>query len=57
MKALHITEPSAIAMDKTQLHDELKGQLQGCIGKRVTNGMLACIGRAQSDDEIDTCMR
>jgi hypothetical protein len=57
MKALHITDPIAVAKRKTEVHDELKGELQGCIGKRITDEMLACVARAQSADEIDKCMR
>jgi len=57
MKALHITDPASVAKRKTEVHDELKGELQGCIGKRITDEMLACVARAQAADEIDKCMR
>jgi hypothetical protein len=57
MKAMHISDPVAIDKRKQEIQAELKGQLQGCIGKRITDGMLACVARAQTADNIDECMR
>lgn len=57
MKAMHITDPVAIDKRKQEIQAELKGQLQGCIGKRITDGMLACVARAQTAEAIDGCMR
>jgi hypothetical protein len=57
MRAMHITDPVAIDKRKQEIQGELKGQLQGCIGKRITDGMLACVARAQTAEDIDACMR
>jgi hypothetical protein len=57
MKAMHITDPVAIDKRKQEIQNELKGELQGCIGKRITDGMLACVARAQTAEDIDGCMR
>jgi hypothetical protein len=57
MKAMHITDPVAVDKRKQEIQTELKGQLQGCIGKRITDGMLACVARAQTAEDIDSCMR
>jgi outer membrane lipoprotein SlyB len=57
MKSMHITDPVAIDKRKNEIQAELKGQLQGCIGKRITDGMMACVARAQTAEAIDSCMR
>jgi len=57
MKAMHISDPVMIDKRKKEIQTELKGQLQGCIGKRITDGMLACVARAQTAEDIDACMR
>ena len=57
MKSMHITDPVAIDKRKQEIQSELKGQLDGCIGKRITDGMLACVARAQTAEAIDSCMR
>jgi hypothetical protein len=57
MRAMHITDPVMIDKRKQEIQNELKGQLQGCIGKRITDGMLACVARAQTAEAIDACMR
>ena len=31
--------------------------MKECIGRRVTDGMIACVKKAQSQDEIQTCLR
>ena len=57
MKSMHITDPVMIDKRKQEVQGELKGELQGCVGKRITDSMLACVARAQTADEIDGCMR
>jgi hypothetical protein len=57
MKSLAITDQAAIAKRKEEIHSEMKGDLTGCVGKRVTNAMMACVQKAQSTDEMTQCMR
>ena len=57
MKTMHITDPVAIDKRKQEIQGELKGALQGCVGKRITDSMLACVARAQTAGDIDACMR
>ncbi len=57
MKALHIEDPTAIDKRKKEIREELKPLLKDCVGKRITDSMLACVARAQTADEIDGCMR
>ena len=57
MKSMHISDPVMIDKRKQEIQTELKAQLQGCIGKRITDGMLACVARAQTAEAMDECMR
>lgn len=57
MKQMAIKDPAAIEKRKQEIRTELKGALEGCIGKRITDGMLACVARAQTATDIDACMR
>jgi hypothetical protein len=57
MKAMHISDPVAIDKRKQEIQTELKGELSGCIGKRISDTMLACVARAQTAEDIDGCMR
>src|SRR5262249_978644 len=57
LKRMNITDPTAIAKRKDEIRGEFKESLKDCVGKRVTDGMLACVGTAQTADEIDRCMR
>ena len=57
MRAMHITDPVAIDKRKKEIQTELKSQLDGCVGKRITDAMMACVARAQTAEAIDGCMR
>ncbi len=57
MKAMHITDPVAIDKRKQEIQSSLKAELVGCVGKRITDAMMACVARAQSAEDIDDCMR
>ena len=59
MKKLNITDPAAIAKrkDEERSDPKTKADLQGCIGKRITDAMMTCVKKAQTGDEIDQCIR
>jgi hypothetical protein len=57
MKQMKIDDPAAIEKRKTEIRTTMEGQLKGCIGKRVTDGMMKCVRNAKTTDEIDGCMR
>jgi hypothetical protein len=57
MKSMNITDPAAIDKKKAEMRAEFEADLKGCVGKRVTDGMMECVKKAQKPDEIDKCMR
>jgi hypothetical protein len=57
MKQMKIDDPVAIDKRKAEIRATMEGQLKGCVGKRVTDGMMKCVNGAKTIDEIDGCMR
>ena len=57
MKQMQITDTNTIDKRKSEIRQQMGDQLKGCVGKRVTNGMMTCVKQAQSADEIDECLR
>jgi hypothetical protein len=57
MKQMQITEQAAIDKRKAEIRATMADQLKGCVGKRVTDKMMACVRTAGSADEIDQCLR
>lgn len=57
MHAMNINDPTAIEKRAAQMRADMKDQLKDCVGKRVTDSMLACVKKAQTNDEIDKCTR
>jgi hypothetical protein len=50
------------AEDRNRQKDILLSRTTGvdntdCIGRRITDGMLACVKKAKSQDEITSCLR
>jgi len=59
MKAMNLTDPDAIGKKQAEFKSdpEMKAQLEACVGRRVTDGMMKCVRSAVTADEISQCMR
>lgn len=57
LKALGIVDPDIVAKRKQEMRTSMKDDIDKCIGKRVTDGMMACVKKAQTADQIDKCLR
>ena len=57
MKALSITDPALIAKKQDELKLELAGEMKDCVGRRVSDSMMACVKGAQTSEEIQRCLR
>ncbi len=57
MKQMQITDSAAIEKRKSEIRQTMADQLKGCVGKRVTDKMMACVKKAETADEIDQCLR
>lgn len=57
LKADGLTDPTLIQQRKAELRESLKEDIDKCVGKRVTDGMLACVKTAETAEQIDKCLR
>ena len=55
LRAMSITDPATIDKRKAEMRADMKDEVRDCVGKRVTDGMLACVKSAQTNAEIDKC--
>ena len=55
LKAMNVNDPATIDKRKAEMRGDMKEEVKGCVGKRVTDGMLACVKSAKSNEEIDKC--
>jgi hypothetical protein len=55
LRAMNINDPATIDKRKAEMRADMKDELRDCVGKRVTEGMLACVKNAKTNDEIDKC--
>ena len=46
-----------VAKRKEELRASLKHDIDKCVGKRVTDGMLTCVKGAETAEQIDKCLR
>ncbi len=47
--------PPDVEKEKTRVRTEMEPLLKGCVGRRITHGMLACVRAANTIKEIDQC--
>lgn len=58
MKQKNQTDPAAVSKLQSELREEAKGEvLDGCVGKRISDGALECIKKAETQEAIIACMR
>ncbi len=64
LKAQGVTDPAVVAKRRTETVASDAGPsavsdlYRGCLGRRVTDGMMTCIRNAAAADEItDSCLR
>jgi hypothetical protein len=57
LKSDGMTDQALIQKRKDELRTSLKDDIDKCVGKRVTDGMLACVRSAETPEQIDKCLR
>lgn len=57
LRADGLTDPGLIQKRKEELRASLREDIDKCVGKRVTEGMLSCVKTAETPEQIDKCMR
>jgi hypothetical protein len=57
LKTLKITDSAVVEKRKIEMRSDLKDDLKTCPGKRITDSMLACVKKAETNDQLDKCTR
>jgi hypothetical protein len=57
MKEMEKSEREAIEKRQVQLRKELQGEMKDCVGRRVTDKMMACVRAAQSSGDLEKCVK
>jgi hypothetical protein len=58
LDAHNLTDPDERKRQKDIMTNRTTGMdMKDCVGRRVTDGMLECVKKAQTQDEIQTCLR
>ena len=57
LKSEGIVDPVAVAKRQAELRASLNDDLDKCVGRRITDSMLRCVDNAQTDTDIDKCLR
>lgn len=57
LKALGVVAPDVVAKRREEIRASMREDIDKCIGKRVTDSMMACVKRAETAEKIDKCLR
>lgn len=57
LKAQGVADPATVGKRKEELRAAMRDDIDKCVGKRVTDRMMACVNQAETADQIDKCLR
>ena len=57
LKALGVTDPAIVSKRRDEMRASMRDDIDKCIGKRVTDSMMACVKNAETAEKIDKCLR
>ncbi len=57
LKALGVTDPAIVNKRRDEMRAAMRDDIDKCVGKRVTDGMMTCVRNAETADKIDKCLR
>lgn len=57
LKQLGVTDPAIVVKRRDEMRAAMKDDIDKCVGKRVTDGMMTCVKNAETADKIDKCLR
>jgi hypothetical protein len=57
LKALGVTDPAVVGKRRDEMRAAMRDDIDKCVGKRVTDSMMACVKSAETADKIDKCLR
>lgn len=57
LRALGVTDPVIVAKRRDEMRTSMKEDIDKCVGKRVTDGNMACVKTAETAEKIDKCLR
>src|SRR5271155_3899888 len=57
MKEMEKTDPVAIQKRQDALRHELEPEMKECVGRRITDKMMACVRAAQQSADLETCVK
>ena len=52
-----VTDPVVVQKRKDELKPGLKEDIDKCVGRRVTDGMMNCVKASETAEQIDKCLR
>ncbi len=57
MKAKKESTPDEIEKEKARVRGEMAPVVKECVGRRITDGTVACVKAAQTVKQVDQCLR
>jgi hypothetical protein len=57
LKVDGVTDPPLVQKRKDELRASMRDDIDRCVGKRITDGMMTCVKGAETPEQIDKCVR
>lgn len=49
--------PEEVEKQKSEALAQLSDRIHECVGKKITNGMLRCVDKSESMDDVSNCLK
>jgi hypothetical protein len=56
MRKMNMGDPASIDKEKARILASMGPELQKCIGRKVSDGMMKCVDSAQTPEDIEKCL-
>ncbi len=57
LKQKNITDAPSVAKMQTDLRKDAESDFPGCVGRRISDGAMECIKKAETQEAIVKCLR
>jgi hypothetical protein len=56
MRKMNMGDPASIDKEKARILGTMGAEVQKCIGRKVSDGMMKCVDGAQTPEDIEKCL-
>ncbi|MBX3186452.1 MAG: hypothetical protein KF819_05520 [Labilithrix sp.] len=57
LRKMGVNDSAVIEKRREEMRASMRDDIEKCVGKRVTDGMMSCVQSAETAEQIDKCLK